>query len=357
MSSLNKKSLRAQVININTGEVSIKQIPMEHIVTRSQSISKLTDSQISRVTRLYEKVGYLVSISIEKWIEGFTYDLHPEQEIKVWEIISAVFEDYNIVHNLNVDQKQEIIKKLIFIVGGEKLNDSVSLELNKLLKAKKYSKFWVDLSQLHKSWKDIDYQMLAQIYTEYCKRHPVVSQSNKDEIFVTIIRLMEGNETSSELSQELLEIRTCLEQSQSNNEQYFNPDDTSDERQKRLRDVVTRPGQAKFRSDLMKAYGGCCSITGCSVEDVLQAAHIIPYLGKRTNHPSNGILLRVDIHKLFDSHKLSINPDTKKVEISPILHDTCYEELAGKLLRIPKSKTERPNYKALSKHYQTFYSS
>ena len=104
----------------------------------------------------------------------------------------------------------------------------------------------------------------------------------------------------------------------------------------------------------MKAYSGCCGITGCSVEAVLQAAHIIPYLGAKTDHASNGLLLRVDIHKLFDSHYLSINPDTNKVEISPVLRNTYYGNLAGKPLRMPRSKTDRPNPKALLKHYQKF---
>jgi predicted restriction endonuclease len=151
-----------------------------------------------------------------------------------------------------------------------------------------------------------------------------------------------------------LEIRKYLEHSESDDEQYFNPDDINDERQKRAREVVTRPGQRKFKSELMKAYGGCCSITGCSVEAVLEAAHIIPYLGAKTDHPSNGLLLRVDIHKLFDNYYLSINPHTNKVEIAAVLKNTCYEKLAGQPLRMPKSKTERPNPKALSKHYKIF---
>jgi hypothetical protein len=104
----------------------------------------------------------------------------------------------------------------------------------------------------------------------------------------------------------------------------------------------------------MKAYGGCCAITDCPVEAALNAAHIMPYLGAKTDHSSNGLLLRVDIHKLFDSRHLGINPGTKTVEISPILRNTCYQELSGKPLRLPKSKTERPNYKALLKRYQLF---
>jgi hypothetical protein len=67
-------------------------------------------------------------------------------------------------------------------------------------------------------------------------------------------------------------------------------------------------------------------------------------------------LLRVDIHKLFDIHYLSINPQTNRVEMADVLKNTVYWELRGQLLRMPKSKIERPNYNALSKHYQVFES-
>lgn len=353
-SSLNQPSLRMQVLNLNTGAVSVEQVPMSSIVTPSKSVSELTDSQISRLTRLYQKVGYIIDRNLEKWIKDFTYEFHPEQEIQLWEEISTAFESYNKTHKLTFAKKRQVVGKLIRLVGGEELNDSVSLELLKLLNKEQASTFFIRPSKSQQLWDNIDYFLLAQIYTEYVERHQVGSQENKDELFVTLTRLMEGNEPSSELGKELLDIWKYLEESESETEPDFDPDHISDERQKRSREVVTRPGQKKFKSELMKAYGGCCAITGCSVEVVLQGSHIIPYLGAKTDHPSNGILLRVDIHKLFDSHYLSINPDTNKVEISPVLKNTYYEKLAGQLLRRPKSKTERPNHKALSKHYKKF---
>jgi predicted restriction endonuclease len=354
MSSFNEPSLRMQVVSLNTGDVSIEQVPLGQIEISGKSVSELTDSQLKRLTFLYQKVGYVIDKSVEKWIKIFTYDLHPEREIQVWEEIGAVFDKYSKSHELTFALKQQVIAKLILIVGGEELNDSVSLELAKFLKEKQDSTFFIRPSQSQQPWNNIDYRMLAQIYNVYIERHNIEIQENTDDLFVTLTRLMEGNEPSTELGQELLEIWNYLEESESENEQDFDPDNISDERQKRSRDVVTRPGQAKFKSELMKAYGGCCAITGCSVEVVLQAAHIISYLGAKTDHPSNGLLLRVDIHQLFDSHSLSINPDTKKVEISSALENTCYEYLAGQPLRLPKSKTERPNPNALSKHYQIF---
>ncbi len=353
-SSLNEPSLLMNVLSLNTGAVSIEQVPLSKITFHSHSVSELTDSQVERLTRLYQKVGYVIDRTLENWIKDFTYDLHPEREIQVWEEIGAVFENYNKTHKLTLPQKLEVVRKLIRLVGGEKLKDSVSLELIKLLKQRQAATFFIRPIKSQQPWDNIDCRMLVKIYNEYIERHKLENQDDRDDLFATLTRLMEGNEQSSELGRELLEIWKNLKESDSDNEQYFDPDNINDERQKRSKEVVNRPGQRKFKSDLMKAYGGCCAITGCPVEAVLEAAHIIPYSGGKTDHPSNGLLLRVDIHKLFDSHYLSINPETNKVEISLVLKNTSYENLAGQPLSMPKSKTERPNPKALLKHYKIF---
>lgn len=347
-------SLRMRLLNLDAGTYSVEQVPLSQIAPRTIPVSRLTTSQVKRLTRIYKKFAYLIYQTLETWLRGFTYDLHPETEILVWESLTVVFSRYNNTYRLTLAQKREIARRLLRLVVGEQLSDSVSLELVDFLKQEQASKFLIRPNKPLAPWENIDYKMFAQIYTEYVERHQVGIHDNKDGLFVALTRLIEGNEPSSELGQELLQIWQRLEQNESglSDEQYFNPDDIKDERIKSKREVVTRPGQRKFKSELMKAYGGCCSITGCSVEAVLQAAHIIPYLGTQTDHPSNGLLLRVDIHKLFDSYYLSINPETNKVEISPVLKNTYYEKLAGQPLRLPKSKTERPNQKALTKHYR-----
>ena len=61
-------------------------------------------------------------------------------------------------------------------------------------------------------------------------------------------------------------------------------------------------------------------MTGCTVFAVLEAAHIKPYQGENDNHPQNGLLLRADIHTLFDLNLLGIQPERLQVEISGPLH-------------------------------------
>jgi putative restriction endonuclease len=94
-----------------------------------------------------------------------------------------------------------------------------------------------------------------------------------------------------------------------------------DQREQVLRAIKQRRGQAKFRDSLMKRYGRLCQITQCPVVDLLEAAHIIPYLGEHYNHPENGLLLRADIHTLFDLNLLMIEPRTYRVFLDPkVMH-------------------------------------
>ncbi|MFT4747769.1 MAG: hypothetical protein ACI8XG_001852 [Congregibacter sp.] len=77
--------------------------------------------------------------------------------------------------------------------------------------------------------------------------------------------------------------------------------------EKVLQSIKTRRGQPAFRKALLEAYGGTCCITGCTVQEVLEAAHITPH-GDETNYSVyNGLLLRADVHTLFDLGLLRFN--------------------------------------------------
>jgi HNH endonuclease len=133
----------------------------------------------------------------------------------------------------------------------------------------------------------------------------------------------------------------------------FNPENLTDARERTNRAIVQRRGQPRFRSELLKAYGGQCAITDCDAESALEAAHIFPYRGTDTNHVKNGLLLRADIHTLFDLNLISIDPNTSKVIISSSLLNTCYKELNGKPLKSPKDYAS-PSPEAIASHYKNF---
>jgi len=88
------------------------------------------------------------------------------------------------------------------------------------------------------------------------------------------------------------------------------------ESQKALRKIKERPGQSRFRSNLMMTYDGKCCISGCFIRDVLEGAHIDPFSGTSSDNPQNGLLLRRDLHALFDANLLAIDPNTRLVHIA-----------------------------------------
>jgi predicted restriction endonuclease len=122
------------------------------------------------------------------------------------------------------------------------------------------------------------------------------------------------------------------------------------------RSIMQRRGQKSFRDKLLTAYGGRCAVTGDGPLDVLEAAHIEPYATSGLNHHTNGLLLRADIHTLFDLDLIRINPDTLRVETTAGLNGTSYSSLAGTELR-KRLDGQAPNDDLLRKRYQTSGSS
>lgn len=133
----------------------------------------------------------------------------------------------------------------------------------------------------------------------------------------------------------------------------FNPEDISDARTRTVASIVRRRGQPQFRKQLLRAYQGRCAITACSLQQVLEAAHIHPYLGDATNLVSNGLLLRADVHTLFDLGLLWVNPDDLRIEISNSLKDSEYAVIEGQPLYLPENETEHPSRLALQFRFNT----
>jgi uncharacterized protein YjbI with pentapeptide repeats len=97
----------------------------------------------------------------------------------------------------------------------------------------------------------------------------------------------------------------------------------------------SRAGQAKFRARLFETYQGRCAITGCRLEPTLEAAHIYPYCLHENNDPTNGILLRNDLHALFDWNLLTIDPLTKQISLDPSVEEEDYRRLHGRVIATP----------------------
>ena len=98
-----------------------------------------------------------------------------------------------------------------------------------------------------------------------------------------------------------------------------------------------RQNQGKFKALLKKVWGARCAVSGCREESVLEGAHILPYAVGRDYSKSNGLLLRVDIHALYDAQLLSVDGEGR-VHIARTVKDATYSSLVGKRLTMPRAK-------------------
>jgi hypothetical protein len=119
-----------------------------------------------------------------------------------------------------------------------------------------------------------------------------------------------------------------------------------EERERVRASVVRRRGQPAFRRKVLAAYRGRCAVTGADVLPALDAAHS----GPASNHIENGLLLRSDIHALFDLGLLAIDSASMRSLLDPSLASTSYADLEGRKLRLPANSAKWPSSLALDAH-------
>lgn len=134
-------------------------------------------------------------------------------------------------------------------------------------------------------------------------------------------------------------------------EDEWKPSSERDARERVNRSIAVRRGQNQFRDELLSAYGGRCALTACDAVDALEAAHIVPYNGADANHVQNGLLLRADVHTLFDLGLIRLNPKNLTAELATGLKGTTYNELEGRTLRLPSARRDHPSLEALRRRY------
>lgn len=132
----------------------------------------------------------------------------------------------------------------------------------------------------------------------------------------------------------------------------FDPNATQDNRLKVIAEVRRRQGGARFRRALLQAYESRCAMTRYDAAPALEAAHVLPYRGPQTNHVANGLLLRADMHDLFDLGLVAVDTASMQLVLAADLIGTQYEQYAGTKLWIPREAEARPSIEALDMHRQ-----
>lgn len=117
--------------------------------------------------------------------------------------------------------------------------------------------------------------------------------------------------------------------------------------------INQRRGQGKFQGLILKAYNNACCISGETCPELLDAAHIQNYLTESSNHVQNGLLLRVDIHRLYDNGLLYID-DQFNILVSPLLKGTMYWQYNRKSIKLPGDINDYPSKNALKSKLSNF---
>lgn len=150
---------------------------------------------------------------------------------------------------------------------------------------------------------------------------------------------------------EIEQITRSLKQAEENFRSY-DPSIVADSRKRVIGNIVQRRGQEKFRKQLIELYAGQCAISFCNAVSALEATHITPYRGSNSNCKTNGLLLRADIHTLWDLGLIAVNPDTYQIILAHELLASSYSELEGQLIKLPVDRKDYPSKGALSNHLE-----
>lgn len=123
--------------------------------------------------------------------------------------------------------------------------------------------------------------------------------------------------------------------------------------------VRPRLGQGTFRIAVTQAYGRACAVTGEHSLPVLDVAHIQSYAQGGPHDVRNGLLLRTDIHRLFDRGYVTVTPDFR-FEVSRRLKEEfengkTYYEHHGKVIGLPGQEGDRPDPALLRWHNDSVY--
>jgi putative restriction endonuclease len=120
-----------------------------------------------------------------------------------------------------------------------------------------------------------------------------------------------------------------------------------------------RLGQQSFQAVVLEAYHGHCAITQTKIRPVLQAAHIRPVTEGGEHRLDNGLLLRSDVHTMFDRGYLAID-DNYRLLVSPRLRGEFgngerFYAKAGEVIELPDRKIDRPQREFLQWHIDTVF--
>jgi hypothetical protein len=118
---------------------------------------------------------------------------------------------------------------------------------------------------------------------------------------------------------------------------------------RRVTTALVRNGQAAFRDRLLKQYGETCAFTGPAPARALDAAHLYSYAAEQEHHEHGGLLLRKDLHHLFDAGLLAVDPTSLRLSCPDLHKYPAYAQFHAASLYIDPSPRQQ---EWMAQHWQ-----
>jgi putative restriction endonuclease len=120
-----------------------------------------------------------------------------------------------------------------------------------------------------------------------------------------------------------------------------------------------RLGQRAFRAVVLETYGRRCAVTGSRIRPALEAAHVRPLDKGGEHRVDNGLLLRSDLHRLFDAGYIGVDP-SYRLHVSRRLRDEFSNgeqlyAMANQPIAVPVRRVDRPNHEFLEWHLDVVF--
>jgi hypothetical protein len=131
------------------------------------------------------------------------------------------------------------------------------------------------------------------------------------------------------------------------------PEERDEDVQFGRREVKQRKRQREFQVRVMRAYGGRCAISHCSDSTVLDAAHIVPVEYRGKHSLGNSLLLRTDLHRLFDRRLITVRSN-QTIKVDRLVADEPYRALEGSKIVLLSGADRKKQIAALADHRKGF---
>lgn len=171
---------------------------------------------------------------------------------------------------------------------------------------------------------------MSREYLLFLAHHGFLSIRNPDD--VNLVQKFFADGPSRRAIKILLELPSAIATPQQVADAVSQSSELSTtQRERRLVRVTARPGQTKFRREVLAKSGGQCLLTGETLSVVLRACHIIPVEMDGSDDVGNGLCLREDLHILFDSGHIRIDTDGQVHLSEHAARSPIYKEMIKKI--------------------------